>query len=309
MMLWRHMRVLWPRYTLLPVAPFFAWTLFWAFRGEVRWDHIAVCLIAAVTAYGNAKSRRLYFGVLPLGLVGLLYDAMRFIKNWGLSESTVHVCDLRQLEMKFFGLNSASGRQTLHDWAQAHAQPAFDIFFAVPYGVFIYAVVGFEIYLLAKDYRAALRFTWGFLFLNLLGFVTYHVYPAAPPWYFHKYGCAVDLLAHASPGPNLLRVDNMMGLQYFTGFYGRSSDVFGAVPSLHVAYPLLMVIEGWKGRGWAARFGLAGFYLWMCSAAVYLDHHWVIDIALGSLYTLVVAVAMRQLRYFKDAQLRSPALA
>ena len=231
MMLWRHMRVLWPRYTLLPVAPFIGWTLLWVLRGQLRWDHLAVCVIAAVTAYGGPKTKKLYFGVLPLGLVGLLYDAMRFVKNVGLSENTVHLCDLRKLEMAFFGLNTESGRQTLHDWAQAHAQRSLDVFFAVPYGVFIYAVMGFEIYLLAKDYRAALRFTWGFLFLNVLGFLTYHVYPAAPPWYFHKYGCIVDLHAHASPGPNLLRVDDMMGIAYFTGFYGRSSDVFGAVPS------------------------------------------------------------------------------
>jgi inositol phosphorylceramide synthase catalytic subunit len=145
--------------------------------------------------------------------------------------------------------------------------------------------------------------------LNVLGFLTYHVYPAAPPWYFHKYGCIVDLHAHASPGPNLLRVDDMMGIGYFTGFYGRSSDVFGAVPSLHVAYPLLMAIEGWKRHGLWVRAGLVGFYLWMCSAAVYLDHHWVIDIVLGSIYTCVVAVAIRKAPYFRDTQESPVALA
>jgi len=309
MKLWKHMRALWPRYTLLPVAPFFLWTLFWLLRGQVRCDHMAVCLIAVATAYGGVRTKRLYFVVLPLGFVGLLYDAMRFVKNVGLSESTVHLCDLRNLEMKFFGLNSNGVRVTLHDWAQAHALPALDVFFAIPYGVFIYSVFGFAVFLLVKDYRASLRFTWGFFFLNLLGFLTYHVYPAAPPWYFHKFGCVVDLQAHASPGPNLLRVDTMMGIGYFTGFYGRSSDIFGAMPSLHVAYPLLMLIEGWKGRPVWARVALAVWYLWMCSAAVYLDHHWVIDIVLGSIYTWVVAFAMRKMPYFRGAPAPSSALA
>jgi membrane-associated phospholipid phosphatase len=86
----------------------------------------------------------------------------------------------------------------------------------------------------------------------------------------------------------------MMGLAYFTGFYGRSSDVFGAVPSLHIAYPLLMIIEGWSRRHIGLRIGLVAFYAWMCCAAVYLDHHWVVDIVLGSLYTLIVAAAMRK---------------
>ena len=309
MRLWRHMRMLWPRYTLLPVAPFIVWTLFWAARGQLRWDHIAVCLIAIVTAYGGRTAKRLYFGVLPLGLVGLLYDAMRFVANVGLSESTVHVCDLRSIELSLFGITSAGVHQTLHDWAQAHARPALDMFFAVPYGIFIFAVLGFEIFLFVTNYRAALRFTWGFLFLNVLGFITYHIYPAAPPWYFHKYGCVVDLHAHASPGANLLRVDEMMGIRYFTGFYGRSSDVFGAVPSLHVAYPLLMAIEGWADRGKLGRAGLVGFYLWMCSAAVYLDHHWVVDVVLGTLYTLLVATLMRRLRFFRSNVSEDPKVA
>ena len=299
MSLWRHMRELWPRYTLLPVAPFAMWTVFWLLRGQLRWDHLVVCLIAATTAYGGPATKRLYFGVLPLGLVGLLYDAMRFIKNVGLSETSVHVCDLRAIELSLFGITIAGTRQTLHDWAQAQVRPGLDVFFAVPYGVFLFAVFGFELFLFFRNYKAALRFTWGFLLLNVLGFVTYHIYPAAPPWYFHKYGCVVDLNAHASPGANLLRVDKMLGIAYFTGFYGRSSDVFGAVPSLHVAYPLLMAIEGWTGRSTLTRIGLVGFYVWMCSAAVYLDHHWVVDIILGTLYTLLVVVIMRKIPYFR----------
>ena len=200
MTIWKHMRDLWPRWTLLPVAPFVLWTLFWIARGQVRWDHMAVCAIAAITAYWNNSSKRFYFGVLPLGLVGLLYDAMRFIKNVGLSQETVHVCDLRAIELRLFGIDASGTRQTLHDYAQAHATRALDVLFAFPYGIFIYAVIGFEVYLFLQNYTAALRFTWGFLILNILGFATYHVYPAAPPWYFHKYGCVVDLAVHASPG-------------------------------------------------------------------------------------------------------------
>ena len=86
MKLWNHMRALWPRYTLLPIAPFFGWTLFWLLRGQVRWDHVAVCVVAAGLAYGGTRTKKLYFVVLPLGLVALLYDAMRFVKNVGLSE-------------------------------------------------------------------------------------------------------------------------------------------------------------------------------------------------------------------------------
>jgi membrane-associated phospholipid phosphatase len=100
----------------------------------------------------------------------------------------------------------------------------------------------------------------------------------------------VDLLAHASEGPNLARVDALIGVPYFHGMYGRASDVFGAMPSLHVAYALLVVIEGWASFGAGLRAAAVAFYLSMCFAAVYLDHHWVLDVVAGSAYCVAVAV-------------------
>ena len=36
------------------------------------------------------------------------------------------------------------------------------------------------------------------------------------------------------------------------------------------------------------------FFVSMCVAAVYLDHHWVIDVLLGIVYTLVVELTLRR---------------
>src|SRR5262249_31610947 len=159
-----------------------------------------------------------------------------------------------------------------------------DILCAIPYGAFIFVVLAYAVYLYVRDFSAQQRFTWGFFLLNIAGFLTYHLYPAAPPWYFHAHGCVVDLSAHASEGSHLARVDAMMKLSYFAGMYGRSSDVFGAMPSLHVAYPFLMAIEGWKFHRLLGRGLLVLFYCAMCFSAVYLDHHWVIDVIAGTGY-------------------------
>ena len=132
------------------------------------------------------------------------------------------------------------------------------------------------------------RFSLGFLLLNVAGFITYHLYPAAPPWWYHAHGCAVDLAAKASEGPNLARVDAYFGIHYFGGFYGRSHDIYGAVPSLHVAYPLLILLCGWSAFRPLYRVLAALFFVWMCTAAVYLDHHWVVDVVVGVVYTLIV---------------------
>ena len=43
MKLWNHMRGLWPRWTMLPVIPFFLWTLYLAVRGQARGAALGDC--------------------------------------------------------------------------------------------------------------------------------------------------------------------------------------------------------------------------------------------------------------------------
>jgi len=290
-----HVRSLWPRWPLLPTAPFWLLSAFWAVQGKLRWDHLALAVFATVLAYSSTWSKRLYLGILPIGLVGVLYDSMRAVKNVGLTPGNVHVCDLRAIDQRLFGLELNGVRTTVHDYLQLHATPFWDYYFAIPYATFLWVMVVYAVYLFRRDYPALQRFTWSFLVMNVAGFITYHLYPAAPPWYYHQHGCVVDLATHASEGPNLARVDAWLGISFFSGMYGRSSDVFGAVPSLHVAYPLLLLLDGFRRHRWLGRSLLIWFYLSMCCAAVYLDHHWVFDIVVGSLYAVVVSSLIRRL--------------
>lgn len=292
--LWLHMRRLWPRWPLLPAAPFVLWSLLTFVRGELRWEAFLILFFVPAIAYGNEKTKGVYKALLPFGLVGLLYDSMRFVKNLGLDSSTIHVCDLRDLELSLFGVRAGGARITLNDFFHAHHTLALDLFCAIPYGVYLFVPMAYAVWLYRKDAAAMQRFGYTFLVLNVAGFVTYHLYPAAPPWYFHANGCSVDVAAHASEGAALARVDQLLGVRYFAGLYGRSSDVFGAVPSLHVAYPLLMTIEGWSKHRSLGRGALVFYWLWTCFAAVYLDHHWVFDVALGLLYTCAIHFTLRR---------------
>ena len=98
------MRALWPRWTLLPAAPFVLWPLYCFLRGETgRWELWLLALFGLVVPYWNARTKKLYVGIAPLALVGPLYDAMRFIQNLGITPERVHVCDLRAIDVRFFG--------------------------------------------------------------------------------------------------------------------------------------------------------------------------------------------------------------
>ena len=285
---WRHVRALWPRWTLLPPAPFWAYGAYVALAGRLRWDHVALMIAVPLLAYATPATRRVCIGAYPMALVGLLYDMMKLVQDVGVTVDRVHVCDLRDAEIALFGITAGGQRITLHDWFLSHHSTVVDLWCAIPYGTFIFVDLAFCFWLFFKDLGAMQRFAWSFFALNVAGFVTYHVYPAAPPWYFHANGCAVDLATKASTGVALARVDELLGVPYFAGMYGRSSDVFGAVPSLHVAYPLLIPLVGWRLMGRVGRALSIAFWLTMCVAAVYLDHHWVIDVVLGLAYCLVV---------------------
>jgi hypothetical protein len=289
-----HVKRLWPRYAVLPLLPFAAYTLISAVRGDVRPEFFAALVLIAVLAYTSERTKALLLAIYPVGLVGLLYDAMRPLQKVGLTPERVHVCDVRALEAKLFGFEVDGVRMTLHDWFRVHHWPALDLLCAFPYGTFILVSFACAAYLGFRDRPAMRRFTWAFLLMNLAGFATYHLFPAGPPWYYHQYGCTVDLATHATEGPVLMRVDAMLGIHYFHGMYSKASSVFGAIPSLHCAYPFLVVLEGWRTFGKPLRVLSVLYWLLMIFASMYLDHHWLIDGLLGSTYALVASLVLRR---------------
>jgi hypothetical protein len=301
-----HVRSLWPKLfwlgplsPLAPLLPFLLFALYQFVRGELRADHVLVIVIAATLAYTGPRTKELLLGLYPFALVWIFYDAMRPLQNVGLSPARVHLCDLRALELALFGFEWQGQRATLHDWFHVAHTPTLDLLCAVPYATFIIACVATAIYLSFKDKAAMRTFAWGFFVLNVLGFLTYHLLPAAPPWYFHAHGCEVDLATRATEGPALARVDARLGIAFFHGMYGRASSVFGALPSLHCGYPMLIVIVGWRHFGVLARVASVGFAMWMVFSAVYLDHHWLIDAALGISYAIVVATGLGAIERYR----------
>ncbi|APR84895.1 PAP2 superfamily protein [Minicystis rosea] len=300
------MRSLWPRFTLLPLLPFVPFCLFVAIQGDLRWEHVVIGLGGPALAYGTVKTKRLFMASYPMMLVGILYDAMGYVKNVGVSPERVHDCDLRALELRLFGITLGGQRFTLNDYFFVHHWTWVDVYCAIPYGTFIFACLAAAVILYFKDYRATQRFAWIFFLMNVMAFITYHVLPAAPPWYYHEHGCEISMTALPSAGPRLLHVDEVLGITYFRGMYARSSDLYGALPSLHVAYPLLIVLEGFRSFGRVGRALSISFAVSMAFSAVYLDHHWVIDVLLGVTYCLISTAFVR----FAQARLEArPAVA
>lgn len=250
---------------------------------------LVVGLALALAAWSDA-TRRVLAGLLPFLLFGLVYDLTHLTEPL-VRYLHVHVAEPYAFDRRFFGISTPEGLLTPNEWFARHHWPVVDFFTGLAYIVYVFWSIGFAAALAIfgreeRTRRLLVRFGWTFLAMNVVGFATYYVYPAAPPWYVAQYGLGPANMAARSSAAGAARWDALTGIPWFAGFYGRSADVFGAIPSLHVSYPLLTWLYGLELRKrWldAASFGL---FLLVCFAAVYLDHHYVLDVLLGIAYAL-----------------------
>lgn len=299
----QHARGLWGAAWWLPALPWVVYTAGLAAAGAARWDHVAVTALAAASAYGSARTRRFYLSALPLLLMFLIYDSMRWWHRLGLDPAAVLTCQLRDAELSLFGARVGGALLTPNQLLARLQHPALDLLCAVPYGLYLIVLCGHFAYLHATDGALARRFAWITLAANLLGFATYRLLPAAPPWYVDLRGCAVDLAARPDPAA-LTRVDALLGVSYFHDLYSRGATVFGALPSLHVAYPLIGILVTWRRAGRWSRAVQIGYAALMAFSAIYLNHHWVIDVLLGASYAVVTALVVS--RWMRDEAEEEP---
>jgi membrane-associated phospholipid phosphatase len=59
---------------------------------------------------------------------------------------------------------------------------------------------------------------------------------------------------------------------------------------MHCAYPLIGLLTAWRSASWRTRPIHIAYTLVMAGAAVYLDHHWLIDVLAGWATALVAVV-------------------
>ena len=121
--------------------------------------------------------------------------------------------------------------------------------------------------------------------LAAMAFVTFALFPAAPPWLASR----EDELEHTTRliGPISGHIP-FFSLS-FEGLFERGaeySNQVAAVPSLHAAYTLLFTVFLWRWAGWARPL-LALYPAAMAFALVYTAEHYLVDILLGWAYTLV----------------------
>lgn len=266
-----------------------------------------IILFAVLFAWKKTRPVAIYF--LPWFLFGVVYDLMRLYPNFKVNP--IDVRGLYEAEKSLFGIaaSSVTELQAIADHTQTMIPGEFfkvhncnfaDFMAGIFYLCWVPVPVAFAIYLyVTKQKKWFIRFSWSFLVVNLIGFVGYYIHPAAPPWYAMNYG--FEAVLH-TPGnvAGLGRFDEMTGLQVFHGLYGKNANVFAAVPSLHAAYMFLTTIYAViSHKRWYTILLFSFISLGIWWTAVYSGHHYIIDVMLGILTTIIGFFLMEKIIFPK----------
>jgi len=129
-----------------------------------------------------------------------------------------------------------------------------------------------------RQFRARLVALYG------IGFLTYVLYPASPPWMVAKargiplHRVVVQVWSHAG----LATASSLV--EQGSVFYNQVA----AVPSLHAAVSLLILLFFWRGARWWLRALMLTYVLAMAFMLVDGGEHFAFDIIVGWLYAIAV---------------------
>lgn len=262
----------------VPVTASLVYLTFAHFLIGTRPEQFFLAFLFSALYLLSTTTRRWVLGFSIFIIFWVLFDFMKAFPNY--LYNTVHIADLYQLERSIFGIAQDGVEVTPNEFAGAHASSVLDLLAGLFYLCWVPVPLAFAMYLFAKSKSDFLKFSLTFLLVNLIGFVIYYIYPAAPPWYVDQYG--FDLIPN-TPGntAGLGRFDALTGTAIFSSLYAKSSNVFAAMPSLHAAYPMVVLYFGLKRRMGSVNVLFALIMLGIWFAAVYSGHHYVLDVLLG----------------------------
>ncbi|MDX6273519.1 MAG: hypothetical protein QOJ92_729 [Frankiales bacterium] len=182
-------------------------------------------------------------------------------------------------------------------WLQHHLHPTdafhwYDYALAVVYMSHFIVPLLVALLLWTRSYHAFHRYVATLTTLSVMGLATYLTFPAAPPW-------LASVNGWTTPG-----VQRLMGeaLKSAGSTPARSviergeawSNPVAAMPSLHAAMPMMILLFFWGAARWWMRGLLALYTLAMGFALVYGGEHYVIDIVFGWAYAALAWLAVRR---------------
>lgn len=243
-------------------------------------DQLILLGIFNVLFYASVITRKFILGFLIFIVYWVIFDYMKAFPNYNYND--VAVKGLYDAEKSLFGIKFNGNVLTPNEYLRLKSTNLVDVAAGIFYLCWIPVPLAFAAYLFFKNKRQFLYFSLTFVLVNMLGFIVYYAYPAAPPWYIQFHGFNFHPLTQGNTA-GLARFDKYFNINLFKSIYSKGSNVFAAMPSLHSSYPVIVLYYGIKNRlgliNWF--FGVVMVGIWF--TAVYASHHYVLDVIAGIL--------------------------
>ena len=241
-------------------------------------DELVLVGIVNILFFMSPVTRKFITGFSIFIVYWIVFDYMKAFPNY--RYNTVHIADLYNLEKHLFGIHFHGSLLTPNEYWRLNGNTFLDVMGGIFYLCWIPVPLGFAAYLFFKSKRQFLNFSLTFVLINLIGFMIYYLYPAAPPWYVQYHGFHFEAATRGNSA-GLAKFDHFIRVPVFKSLYAKGSNVFAAMPSLHSSYPVVVLYYGIKNRLGPVNLVFAVVMLGIWFTAVYASHHYVLDVLAG----------------------------
>lgn len=212
--------------------------------------------------------------------VGLLlvYESFRGVAD-KLNEHVNYLFMPKADKFLFFGHLPT---KTLQNWWWHGVVRWYDFAFYLAYMMHFVMPLALAVIIWRVKDRLYWRFISTYVVVSFMGFLTYLIFPAAPPWMASDMGLIEPIVRISS------QVWAALGVHDFPSVYNNiSPNPVAAMPSLHAAYAMLFVLFAtrWFKSKWRYLTWIYPFLIWV--GTVYQGEHYAIDAIFGIIYALL----------------------
>ncbi len=267
------------------------------FIAYLRPDHAFVAFLIIAVFFGDARDFIKHW--FPFIFLWITYDMLRGIAYQ--IGPYVHVRDLYEMERTLTGwfLNGNIPPFWFQEYKLSHPNSPIVATLDIVAALFYFnhftmpLLLGWLLYWKQEDRTEYWRYVATLLATSYAAFLTFVLYPAAPPWYVWNNGGELRF----SPPPRgdveisaagLLNFDQMTGFSFSQSVYQLfNANPYAAVPSLHAGYSLIIAIFFIRKYGKKGTIAIL-YPLGMWFSAMWLNHHYLIDLLWGAAYVVVI---------------------
>ena len=274
---------------------------------EVLTAWVLLALLAACAGDIRVWWRAVRRDWLPLLLVLFAYDLLRGLANeiggalfglprWLASDTDPTVTARAHMTFPISVDKAVFGRVPT-TWLQEHLYDPKHTHWYDVVATFIYlshfiVSLGLAVVLWCVSYHVFRRYIAVLVTLTLAALTTYVLYPMAPPWMAGLNGklpmvqrVVEQTLVHL--GGDTVSSAVEQGAAY--------SNPVAAMPSLHAAIPMMLLLFFWPLVRRTGRVLLVSYALLMASALIYTGEHYAVDVVAGWCYATVIVLVARRI--------------